>query len=85
MHYDLFHSRVSSNIGWAIGDEFYGQWLELDRMLIQLWESRSIRPRVIRTVLAKEEQCMRDCYGCLLPEMSKGGILDLVERAPDYY
>jgi len=29
-----------------IGDDMYSQWLEFDQLLVQLWESHSIRPKV---------------------------------------
>ena len=62
-------------------DETYGEWLELDRLLVQLWESYSLRPRVTYTVPNEEQRlvCMRDCIGQLLPEITERGIINLVE------
>ena len=51
-----------------------GQWPGLDHFLVQLWESRSIRPRVVYTA----RRDMRDLAGRLLPEISKRGIIDLI-------
>jgi hypothetical protein len=51
-----------------------GQWPGLDQFLVQLWESRSIRPRVVYTA----RRDMRDLAGRLLPEISKRGIIDLI-------
>jgi len=57
----------------------YGHWLDLDRLLAQFWESRSARPKVICTALMGEERDMRDFIGCLLPELTRRGMLDLAE------
>jgi hypothetical protein len=53
----LVPGGVGANVEQTIGEANYGQWLNLDRLLVQVWESRSIRPRVIFT----EEQGMGDC------------------------
>jgi len=79
MYYNLFPARVDGNIGHAIGEGNYGQWLELDRLLVQLWESHSIRTRLICTILTEQEQELGDYFGCLFPEITKRGIVDLVE------
>ena len=42
--YDTF--GTGADIGQTIGEIIYGHWLNLDRLLIQLWESRLIRPKV---------------------------------------
>jgi hypothetical protein len=62
-----------------IGGRIYQHWLDLDRLLVQLWESDSIRPKVIdATATLKDEQQMRVWFGCLLPEATKRGVVDLV-------
>ena len=61
-----------------LGETIDGQWLDLDRWLVQFWESRSIRPEVICTM----GQDMKDCIGRLLPETTKRGIIDLLQREP---
>jgi hypothetical protein len=53
-----------------------GEWTDLDLLLVKLWESRSIRPRVEGVA----EQDMRSCVERLLPEITRRGIVDLVER-----
>jgi hypothetical protein len=50
------------------------QWLDLDRLLVQLSESRSIRPRFM-----SRGEGAGDQMGDLLPEMTKGGMIDLVD------
>ena len=57
----------------------YRQWSDLDRLLVQFWESRSIRPKVIRSTPSKENSAMGECIEYLLPEITRRGILDLVD------
>ena len=57
-----------------------GGWLELDHLLIQLRESRSVRLRVLYNVpLWTDGTWTRGCIENLLPEATKRGIVDLVE------
>jgi hypothetical protein len=69
------HHFTRLNVG-AIGDTALGQWLDLDRLLVQFWESRSIRPRVVCSM----GQNRSDCVGCLLPEITKRGLIDPIQR-----
>jgi hypothetical protein len=55
-----------------VGEANYIQWLDIDRLLIRLWESRAVRPQVICTTA--------NCLGYLLPEVTKSGIVDFVRR-----
>ena len=55
----------------TVGEETYRQWLDLDRLLLQFWESRSIRPKV--------ERDTRYYIECLLPAVAGGGMVDMVE------
>ena len=57
----------------------YGGWLDLDRLLVQLWESCYTRPKVICTALCGEERDMRDFVEYLLPELTKRGMLRIVK------
>ena len=70
----LVPGGVGANVEQTIGEANHGQRLNLDRLLVQVWESRSIHPRVIFT----EEQGMGDCIESLLQEMTKQGVIDLV-------
>jgi hypothetical protein len=65
---------IYENARRAIGETHHGQWLELDRLLIQFWESHSIRPKVV--YLVRED--MGDFAEYALPEITWRGILDLV-------
>ena len=76
--HDFALINVGANIGQIIGEAVYREWLDLDRLLAQFWESRSIRPKLIRTAQEKRKRNMRYCIGCLLPEITKSGIIDLV-------
>ena len=74
---NLPHPRTKRRIG----QEIYGQWLELDHILVQFWESHSIRPRFTRKTWGQKSQITtEDCLGYLLPEATKTGIIDVVER-----
>ena len=53
----------------------YVHWTMLDRILVQLWESRGIRTRAACQESKGEEKCLE----CLLPEMTKRGIIELVD------
>jgi len=61
-----------------VGEVIYGQWVDLDRVLVQFWESHSIRPRVVCTEPTREERAVRSFVGCLFPEITRRGIIDLL-------
>jgi len=60
----------------------YREWLDLDRHLVQLWESHSIRPKIFSSAPVTGKKRMSECMGCLLPEATKRGIIDLLEYRP---
>ena len=62
-----------TNIKHAVGEAGYLGWLELDRLLVQLHESRSIRPKVL---IRGDGQKVRSCMENLLPEVTTRGIFD---------
>ena len=69
---------VDDNVRRTVGEQIWGQWLELDRVLVQFWESRSIRPKVVCVAPEKEWQDrMRASMGSLLPEITRRGIIYL--------
>ena len=80
MPYDLPPARVGTDVGQTIGERIHGQWLDLDRLLVQLWESRSIYPNVIHTEMRMERQGVTDYAEYLLPELTMSGINNLIER-----
>ena len=78
MPYYLTCAGVDTNITHIVEKAAFGQWSDLDRLLIQLWESRLIRPEVIHTTMRGGPQETKDFIGCLLPEMMKREMITLV-------
>ena len=72
-HFSL--ARTAAELGGPTEMKFE-QWLELDRLLVQFWESRSIRPRLIPTT----KRGAVDQIGHLLPEITNRGIADIFEQ-----
>ena len=56
----------------------YREWLDLDHHLVQFVETRSVGPKVISTAWVGRNWNARGHIECLLPEMMKGGAIDLV-------
>ena len=73
--YDPTLTNAGADVAQVIGDLICGQWLDLDRFLVQIWESRSIRPKVLSTT-----RHIGYSVGGLLPEITKRGIIDLACR-----
>jgi len=65
--------------GGIIEEAIRGQWLDLDRLLVQFVESSSIRPSVTQTISKGSRGDAKDHIGCLLPELTKKGIIDLTK------
>ena len=57
------------------------EWLELDHLLTQFWTSHSIRPQVVYEP-GGGSQGMRHLASGLLPELTRRGLVDLVETPP---
>ena len=51
---------------------------ELDRLLVQFWVTHSIRPRVVNAA----GKGLRGYGPSLLPELTRRGLVDLVEIPP---
>jgi hypothetical protein len=67
--------------GHGVGESNYREWLELDRLLVKLWESHSIRLRVsCYASPGKEGEVTRSRIYILLPEVTSRGIADFVWR-----
>ena len=69
---------VGDDIRQTVADRFLREWWDLDRLLAQFWEYRSIRPMVMRPMPDEEELEERDFLEGLLPETTGRGIVDLV-------
>ena len=77
--YDSTLSGAGANVRRATGEQLFGQWLEFDHLLVQLWESRWIRPRILYYAPPGTEKDISESVGCLLPDATKRGIIDLAE------
>jgi len=75
---DLTLFEVGADLKQFLGGAISRQWSDLDRLLVEFWESRSIRPRVGRVTQGERRRSMEYCIGCLLPEIKKRGIVDMV-------
>ena len=54
----------------------YQEWLDLDRLLVQIWESHSTSLRVICTTQLGQPEGMIGLADCLLPELTRRGRVD---------
>ena len=65
----------------VIGEVNWGEWLDLDRLLVRFWESSSIRPKVVSSSWMRKEIDTSSCVGYqyLLPEITKRELVDLAE------
>ena len=63
-------------VGQFLGEAICRGWFDLDSLLVQFWESRSIRPRVGCETPGQKWKNTEYCIGCLLPEITKRGIFD---------
>ena len=62
-------------------EKIHREWVDLDRLLIQFWESRTVRPRIICQVGEKQKKPMWERIGDLLPGVTERGITELVDSA----
>ena len=65
----------------SIGETDRQEWRELDRLLVQLWTSRSIRPKFAFTK-ERGRGDLGDFAPGLLPELTSRGVVDLVWCQP---
>ena len=79
VHFAPAYASVVVDVRQIVGEGIFGRWLDLDLLLVQTWESFSIRPKVIYVMPTKGGREMRDSIGYLLPEVTKRGITGLVE------
>ena len=77
--YDSSLSGAGTDVRKTIGEQIFGQWLGLDRLLAQLWESRSIRPKTLFFALPGMGKDIIESVECLLLEVTGRGIIDLVQ------
>ena len=73
MTHNIILALAGHDVRQAIEGQIFGEWSDLDHLLAKLWESHSIRPKVICSTPE-----MRDPVESLLPEITKRGIIDLI-------
>ena len=85
-HEDLREVKISvpflsTPIDEGFDEDVYTQWTDLDRVLVQLWRSYSVRTKLIYTARDDLEvgERGREFIGSLLPEAIKGGGIELVD------
>ena len=71
----------STGTGWqanaaAEEDDTREQWMDLERTLVQLWESHAVRAKVEYYSKTREESC--ELMEKLLPEATKRGVVELL-------
>ena len=62
----------------TLGEAARQEWNDLDRLLVQFWSTHSIRPQFMY-VEGRGEKHLRDCVPSLLPELTRRGLVDLIE------
>ena len=77
---DLSHVDPTE-LGHTLGANIYAEWLRLDRILTQLWESHSIRLRVFYHVPSSMDgERARAYMEFLFPEVTTRGIVEFLEQ-----
>jgi len=70
--------QISAPLG-ASTELFYREWQDLDRLLLEFWTLRSVRPRI--EYMAEKAGCeLRELAPRLLPELTGRGAVNLVEH-----
>ena len=53
-------------------------WLDLDRLLVQFWTSRSLRLKLMYEWIETGKD-LNEAVGLVLPELTRRGIIDVVK------
>jgi hypothetical protein len=72
-----FGDPTNGNARQAVGEEAYGRWMDLDHILVQLWALHVVRVKVYSAEGKEGEKC--EFIRELLPEITKRGVIDLVD------
>ena len=76
---------ISSNkcipLSGQITEAVHQEWQDLDHLLVQLWTSHSVRPKIMYRREKGEDEA-RGFAQRLLPELTRRGIIDVVEYLP---
>ena len=68
----------------SVGEEIYSQWVDLDRILVRLWESHAIRMKVICNVREKGPKVTHDDMKYLFCGMATKERIELELIYKDY-
>lgn len=69
-----------TNARTTIGDESHGDWIDLDRTLMQVWESLAVCTEISYFSRGKRKRA-RNFMEHLFPETTKRGIVKLVDHS----
>ena len=67
-------------ISFQIKEAVPQEWQDLDHLLVQFWTSHSIRPKIMYRRNQGGEDEARGFVQRLLPELTRRGVVDVVER-----
>ena len=73
-------SYASTPISFQIKEAVRQEWQDLDHQLVQLWTSHSIRPKIMYRRGQGGADEARGLVQRLLPELTRRGAVDVVER-----
>jgi len=76
--YYILASFDPASVRQNIGEETRREWVDLDRILVQFWESRAVRTKIVYVVETRRKEEVCGPLDDLLPEMTAGGITKLV-------
>ena len=89
-HKDLREVKIiipflSTPIDEGFNGAVYIQWVDLDRVLVRLWQSYPVRVKLVYTARGGPEavERAREFIKKLLPETMKGGVIGLVDGEVD--
>ena len=77
LHQITIHPYTGT-LRYSIYESIHRGWHDLDRLLVRFWTSHSIRPRLVYSPDSGGRDT-RDHAPSLLPEMTRRGLVDLVE------
>jgi len=73
-----YHGIRGQSIGEVIPETIRQQWLAVDSLLVQFWESHSIRPRISWGSSSWGRQDQMDVIKWVFPEAARREIVDLL-------
>ena len=77
------HPRVTFTFATQFGEAVHQEWLDLDHVLVQFWNSHSVRPEITYGAGGRVDD-LRAFAPILLPELTRRGLVNLVEVQRQY-